>query len=87
MTDAERLREIADKSEGACHAGIHVGDCPCKWADAIRTIADRLEKLQELLHECENYFGPCWCKKEIGYKCPQCQWRAKLETTKEAERE
>jgi hypothetical protein len=35
-----------------------------------------------LLNEAEEFFGPCWCNKRIGYRCPQCDWRVKYEKFK-----
>lgn len=34
-----------------------------------------LDRAIKLLDEADGYFGPCWCKKSIGYTCPQCKWR------------
>ena len=34
-----------------------------------------IERLLKRLDEATGFFGPCWCKASIDFKCPQCIWR------------
>lgn len=44
--------------------------------ETLKALRKHLRKAKKLLDDATDFFGPCWCKKSIGFKCPQCWWRA-----------
>lgn len=40
---------------------------------------NKLEHAVCLLEQAIQFFGSCWCKKKIGYMCPQCLWRVEYD--------
>lgn len=45
-------------------------------AKDLRLAMKALRRAKELLRDARDFFGTCWCKKSIGYTCPQCEWIA-----------
>lgn len=60
------------------HLEAEMDKAPALVAE-LASLRSMLGRAASVIGEADDYFGSCWCKKDIGYECPQCGWHDKAQ--------